>query len=188
MWHSAGSSMADWARNVAITVCFLGLWSPLVGCSSGDVIPCPVEAKLTQLCIINENGSILIGRLATTKVGHPTQKHLAIRGNLENDLTDVHLVRDEPLTIAIGPKEGLPLVELDVYSSKNGLDHAIPVLSVECDDVACSKWNRSQTRNGQIIQIPQTDLEAGFVVIVRAFVNRIDESGTVSWGLLIDSD
>ena len=177
--------MAELARRTAVTACLLLALPVSASCSSAGVKACQVEATLTQLCVVNGDGGIAIDRLAATNFADPSHDILPNPENPQDSLVDVHVEKDTPLTVAIGPSEGLALVEIDIYSSQNGLDDAAPVLSVECEDSGCNRWSRSQTRNGQAIQIPSADLESGYVVVVQAFVNRVNESGTVSWGLLI---
>ena len=143
---------------------------------------------LTQLCVVDADRRITIDRLAATNLIDPTQDVRPDPDNPLNSLVDVHVEKDRPLTVEIGPNEGLHFVQFVVYSSKNGLDEATPVLTVESDDRGWNRWNHSRTRTGQVIQILPADLQSGYVVIVHAFVDRVNESGTVSWGLLIDRD
>lgn len=189
MLDRAGSSIADLDRRAAvIATWFLAALLAPASCSSADTRPCPQEVTVTQLCVVARNGATAIDRLAAKNLVDPTQDVRPDPENAQRGLAEVRVDKDTPLTVAIGPSEGLLLIEFDVYASKTRLAEDIPVVSVECDHRGCSRWPRSYTRNGQTIRIPPADLKSGHVVIVRAFVHRAHESGTVSWGLLINSD
>ena len=183
-----GSPMVELTRRAALSACSLVVLVTLASCSSADAQPCPVDATLTYLCVVNADGAIPIDRLAATNFVDRTQDIQPDPENPQNSLVDVRVEKDSPLTVVIGPPEGLFLVEFWIYSSKYGLDEATPLLTVECDDHGCDSWSRTETRNGQQIQIPPADLASGNVLVARVFVDRVNESGTVSWGLLIDSD
>ncbi len=183
-----GSPMAELARRAALSACLLIVLVALAGCSSADAQPCPVDATLTYLCVVNADGAIAIDRLAATNLADRTQDIRPDPENPQNSLVDVRVEKDSPLTVAIGPTEGLFFVEFWVYPSKHGLDEATPLLIVECDVHGCDRWSRSKTSYGLQFQIPPADLASGNVVVAHAWVDRVNESGTVSWGLLIDSD
>lgn len=177
--------MADSARRVTAMACFLAVSS--ASCSVAETKPCPLDTALTQLCVVGADGEIAINRLAATNLVDSSQD---IRPDPENPLNSLFSVRIEeeaPLTVVIGPQEGLQLVEFVVYPSKDDLEEAEPVLIVECDDKGCGRWSSSRTRDGRVINIPPSDLRSGYVVVVHAFVHRVNESGAVSWGLLINS-
>ena len=147
----------------------------------------PIDNALTQLCVVGADGEIAIDRLAATNLLDSSQDIRPDPENPLNSLFSVRLEEEAPLTVVISPQEGLQLVEFDVYPSKDNLEEAEPVLIVECDDNGCGRWDNSRTRDGRAIHIPPADLRSGYVVIVHAFVHRVNESGTISWGLLIDS-
>ena len=180
--------MAGSARCAALLAWLLLVLAALAGCSSAAALPCPVDVTLTYLCVVDADGVVAVDRLAATNLADRTQD---IRPDPENPLSslvDVRIEKDSPLTVMIGPPEGLYFVEFWVYPSKHGIEEATPLLIVECDDHGCDRWNRSETSHGQQIQIPPADLAPGNVVVAHAWIDRVNESGTVSWGLVIDSD
>ena len=145
--------------------------------------PLPPEATLTQLCVVTDTDATAINRLAATNLINPSQNIQPDTDNPQSGLTEVGLDHDRPLTIVIGPTEGLVLVEIDVYASKRDLADDMPTIAVECGPHGCNRWQQHQTRNGHAVRIPPADLQSGYVIVVRAFVHRATEVGTVSWGL-----
>ena len=180
--------VAELARRGALAACSLAVLLALAGCSSTDAKPCPVEATLTYLCVVHEDGAIQIERLAATNLLDRSQDIRPDPENPLNSLVNVRVEKDSPLTVAIGPREGLYLAEFWIYPSTHGLDEATRLLIVECDVHGCDRWSRSETRYGQQFRIPPADLDSGNVLVANAWVDRVNESGTISWGLLIDSD
>ena len=179
--------MAELAWRVALVACSFLL--ALAGCPSTDAQPCPADATLTYLCVIHEDGAIQIERLAATNLLDRSQDIRPDPANPLDSLVDVRVERDSPLTVEIGPREGLYLVEFWIYPSTDGLDDETPTLLwVECDVQGCDRWSRSETRYGHQFQIPPADLDSGNVLVANAWVDRVDEYGTISWGLVIDSD
>lgn len=157
----------------------------MASCTSVDVRPCPPEATLTQLCVVTDTGATAINRLAATNLIDPSQDIQPDAENPQSGLAEFSLGHDIPLIVAIGPTEGLVLVEIDVYPSKKDLADDTPTIAVECGPHGCNRWRQFQTRNGYAIRIPPADLQSGYVVVVRAFVHRATEVGAVSWGLVI---
>lgn len=168
-----------------LAICLPVVSSAAASCTTANARPCPLEATLTQLCVVTDTGATAINRLAATNLINPSQDIQPDAEDPQSGLTEVGLDHDKPLTIAIGPTEGIVLVEIDVYTSTRDLTDDTPTIAVECGPHGCDRWQQLQTRNGHAIQIPPADLQPGYVVVIRTFVHRTTEVGTVSWGLVI---
>lgn len=168
-----------------LAICLPVVSSAAVSCTTADARPCPPEATQTQLCVVTDTGATAINRPATTNLTNPSQNIQPDTENPQSGLAQVGLDHDRPLTIAIGPTEGLVLVEVDVYASKRDLADDMPTIAVECGPHGCNRWQQHQTRNGHAVRIPPADLQSGYVIVVRAFVHRKTEVRTVSWGPVI---
>lgn len=146
---------------------------------------CTIDPVGTQLCVVVSGRAQTVHRLASIDVDDPTN-------NLEPDpsapferLTEVALAPREPLTLAIGPAEGLTLVEISVYSGISALDDLTPIAIAECDPDGCSRWSRSDLRDGWAIEVPADDLEVDNVIVASAFVAGPAQTGSISWGILV---
>lgn len=175
-----------WNCKRLIACAFLPLVTPSCSSNEASPPPCPLEPRSLTLCVIESGSSRAVDRLSATDLSDPSRNLTPDLQHPGAGIVEIDIDATEALTLAIGPSSGLALVEIVVYPPGSSLDDtAIPSKSVECDAEGCTDWTRSATRDGEAIKIPAGELRAGNVVIVKAFVNRADESGTVSWGLAL---
>ena len=160
----------------------------VAGCTSEGpgVSNCPIAPTATQLCVVTPQGAQAVARLASTDLNDAVDNFMPDPNDPLERLTVIRLSPSEPLTLAIGPGTQLALVEIDVYSSISAINHVKPTATAECGPLECSRWNHSLLRDGWAIEIPAKELEIDNVLIVNAFVDGSDQSGSTSWGIVLD--
>jgi len=163
------------------------LVAPACSLDASKLRPCPSEPTVTELCVVQSDGGSAVERLSATNMADPTKDVTPDAEDPSVLLAQVDVDTARIVTLAVGPSDGVVLIEINVYPSIDDLDDsAKPITSVECDRTKCTDWAMIQTRNGRAIDIPADQLRDEIVIIVSAFVDRVDESGAVSWGLLIN--
>lgn len=149
--------------------------------------PDPCERPTTtMLCVEAGEGSLEVQRLSETNVLDATPKASSGAKGREPQLRQLVevTVGEVPLELHLTPGEGLQLVEVRLFESVATLGSEPPLEVATCE-TTCGSWHYEATETGRLIRLPTNELAAGNVVVVSTFVERPQEVGAVSWGLIL---